>query len=212
MKITLNLSPAASVRDRYALAWAIPATLAGLAALVLLGRASLREFRDYRGFQRQLSEIQRRADDLHEQEVVLRNKFEDPAYREMFRRARFVNALIDQREVSLPELSARLAGLLPDEAYLTGLTLTSSKKPGEDYEVRMSISAKNEDAIEAFLNDLEDSPDFKDVAITNQGFQEESAQAGQVNIICTVRYLPGKVSETGNASAEESTSNRQSDH
>lgn len=202
MRITLNLSPSASLRDSYALVWAVPATLVGLAAFVLLGRASLREYRDYRGMQHQLSEIQARADNFHNQEAAIRKKLEYPAYRELYRQARFVNKLIDQRELSLTELSARLADLLPDDAYLMGLTLTSSKKPGDDYEVRMGISAKSEDAIEAFLNNLEDSPDFKDVTITNQGFQEESSQPEQVNIICEARYLPGAGEKLEDSSQE----------
>ena len=87
-------------------------------------------------------------------------------------------------------MSARLAGLLPEDAHLTGLALTSPKKPGDDYMVRMGITARNEDAIETFINDLEDAPDFKDVSILNQGFQEESSQGQQVNVMCTARYLP----------------------
>jgi hypothetical protein len=191
MRITLNLSPAASARDRYALAWAIPATLLGLAALVLLGRASLHEYRDYRGIQHQLTEVEARAEEYRSQEAAIRKKLEDPAYRELLIRAKFVNKLIDQRELSLTELSARLAGLLPEDAHLTGLALASPKKPGEDYVVRMGITAKGEDSVETFINDLEDAPDFKDVSILNQGFQEESSQAQQVNLICTARYLPG---------------------
>ena len=210
MKITLNLSPAASARDRYALAWAIPATLVGLAVLILLGRASLQEYREYRGFQIQLTEVQTRADELHNQEEALRRKFEHPAYRKLLGQARFVNGLIDQRELSLTELSARLAGLLPEDAHLTGLMLTSPKRPGEDYVVRMGITAKGEDAIETFINDLEDAPDFKDVSIINQGFQEESSQGQQVSLMCTARYLPGIDTTTEKPSAEESTSNHKS--
>ena len=48
--------------------------------------------------------------------------------------------------------------------------------------VRMGITAKGEDAIETFLNDLEDAPDFKDVSIVNQGFQEEASQGPQVTL------------------------------
>ena len=110
------------------------------------------------------------------QEAAIRRKLEDPAYRELLRQAQFVNKLIDQRQLSLTELSARLAGLLPEDAHLTGLALISPKKPGDDYMVRMGITAKSEDAVETFINDLEDSPDFKDVSIINQGFQEEASQ------------------------------------
>jgi hypothetical protein len=207
MRITLNLSAAPSVRDRYALAWAIPTTIVGLAALILLGRASLQEYRDYRGIQAQLVEVQTRAADLHNQEAALRRKFEDPVHHNLLQRAQFVNNLIEQRQFSLTEASARLAGLLPEDAHLTNLVLTSPKKPGEDYVVRMGITARNEDSIETFINDLEDAPDFKDVSILNQGFEEQSSQPDQVNIICTARYLPGVDIDTGKPSAEESPSN-----
>lgn len=206
MKITLNLSPAESARDRYALSWGIPATLIGLAALILLGRASLREYHDYLGIESQLLEVQKRTVDLRNQEVAIRKKLEDPVYSNLLVRARFVNKLIDQKELSLTGLSARLAGLLPEDAHLTGLALTSPKKPGDDYTVRLGITAKSEDAVETFINDLEDSPDFKDVAITNEGFQEQSTQGQQINLICTARYLPGaeKELEEGNQAPEAS--------
>jgi len=57
--------------------------------------------------------------------------------------------------------------------------------------LRMGVAARSEAGLETFLNDLEDAPEFKDVSIINQGFQEDSAQAGQVNVILTARYLPG---------------------
>jgi hypothetical protein len=210
MKITLNLSPAASLRDSLALTWAVPATVIGLAALIFLGRASLHEYRDYQGMQHQLSEIQGRADELRNQEAAIRRMLDNPAHRELFRQVQFVNKLIDQRKLSLTELSARVAGLLPDDTFLMGLALTAPKKPGDDYIVRLGITTKNEDAIETFLNDLEDAPDFKDVSIINQGFQETITQADQVSVVCTARYLPGIDPEAENTGAEESTPNSKS--
>jgi hypothetical protein len=212
MKITLNLSPQPSARDRYALAWGIPVTLLGLAAIVILGRASLHEYRNYQEIQHQLTEVQLRAEELRNQEAAIRRKLEYPAYREVLRLSKFINKLIDQREFSPTELSGRLAGFLPEDVHLTGLMVTSPKRPGDDYMVRLGITAKGEDGVETFINDLEDSPDFKDVSIINQGFQEESAQGQQVNLICTARYLPGADQEAGKTSAEEPTSNRKSDH
>jgi len=196
MKITLNLSPATSTRDRYALAWAIPATFVGLAGLVLLGRASVHEYRNYQDIQHQLTDVQMHAEELRNEEAAIRRKFDYPAYRDLLRQSLFVNKLIDQRQLSLTNLSARLAGLLPEDAHLTGLGLTSPKRSGEDYEVRMGIAAKGEEAVETFINDLEDAPDFKDVSIINQGFQEEASQGPQVNLVCTARYLPGVEEES----------------
>ena len=202
MKITLNLSPAASVRDRYALTWAIPVSVAGLAALVLLGRASLQEYREYRGFRQQAAEVQTRVDALRSKEATIRKKLQDPAGRELLQKVHFVNNLIDERALSLSELSARVADLLPDDAHLTGLALTPPEKPAHDPMVRIGINAKGENAVESFINDLEDAPDFKDVSIINQVFQEETALGEQVNIVCTARYLAG-VQETAEDAEQE---------
>jgi len=106
-----------------------------------------------------------------------------------------VNTIIDDKKVSLAALSARVAGLLPADAQLTGLSLMSPKKPGDDYTVRLGINARGEDAIETFINDLEDSADFKDVSIINQGFQEDTSQGEETDVTCTARYLPGAAEE-----------------
>jgi hypothetical protein len=204
MKISLNLSPRSSARDRYALGWGIPALLLGAAALVLLWRASLREYREYRESEAQLAQIQGRVDGLARQESEIRAKLEDPASRDLRTRARFLNELIAERQLSLAQVSSRLAGLLPDDAHLTALAFASPKEHGGDYGVRIGITAKGEDAIETYINDLEDSPDFKDVSIINQGFQEDPAQGSQINLVCTARYLPGAQveSEAGSKASE----------
>jgi Tfp pilus assembly protein PilN len=188
MRINLNLAVAESVRDRYSLAWALPATLAGLLGLVLLAVSGVREFREYRAVRRQVAEVQQREGQLRAQGADIRRELEKPEFRELLRQARFINTLIDQKQLSPAALAARLADLLPDDARLTGLAVSWQ---GEDLVVRMGVSGKDEEAIEAFLGDLEDAPDFKDVTIINQGFEEVGAQPGQVSIACTARYLPG---------------------
>jgi hypothetical protein len=214
MKITLNLSPAPSARDQYALTWAIPATVIGLAAAVLLYQATGREYRDYRGMQTQLASVQSRADELRQQETSMRAKLDDPADKDLLRESQFVNSLITQRQLSLTGLNARIAGLLPPDAHLNGLQLTSPKKPGDDYLVRLGVTSKGEDAVETFINDLEDSPDFKDVSIINQGFQEQSSQGQEVSLICTARYLPGVDVDIDaeKPNAKESAPNRKPNH
>lgn len=188
MKITLNLTIAESARDRYALWWALPATVLGLILLVLLGRSTLKEYRAFHEVQRQVAEVQSHADRLRIQEATIRKKLQDPALGDLLRNARFVNGLIEQKQFSLADLAAQMADLLPEDAHLTGLAMSSK---GGDLALRIGVAAKSEDALEDFLNQLEDAKQFKDVAILNQGFQEDSAQAGQVNVVLTARYLPG---------------------
>jgi hypothetical protein len=200
MKITLNLAPAESARSRYALVWAIPATLAGVAGLALLIHTGRQTFKELRGVQQQVAEVQQRQDELRKKELDIRKDLEKPEYRALLTEAQFVNSLIDQKQLSMTELAARIAGLMPDEAHLTSLALQTSKEG--DLSVRMSITGRSEEPIEAFLSDLEDAPDFKDVTLSYQGFAEQGAQPGQVNIACTARYLPGAYQEAEEKSEE----------
>lgn len=205
MKITLNLAPAESLRDRYALAWTIPAAIIGLTGLILICNASVQGYRQYNLIQVKLAAVEARAADLHNREDAVRRKLEDPAYRNLLQRTRYVNELIERRKVSVSEISARIVSLLPEEAHLTELALASPKRPGEGYAVRIGVAAKNEDAVEAFMNKLADTQDFKDASITNQGFQEEISQPDQVNIVCTAQYRPEVKLIAEKSRAEEST-------
>jgi hypothetical protein len=57
-------------------------------------------------------------------------------------------------------------------------------------EVRFAVLGKSEKAVESFLNNLEDSKDFSDVIIRNQGFRgTEGNGPEQVALTCTARYV-----------------------
>jgi hypothetical protein len=188
MRVTLNLSVAPSVRERYALAWAVPATLVGLAGLVFLAASIVREYRIYRDVHRSLANHQETENRSRDREMALRKDLEQPQFREVLREAQFVNGLIGKKQVSLTELAAKVAKLLPGQVRLNGLALTPQ---GSDLVVRFIITGKNEETLETFLSNLEDSPDFIDVAIINQGFEQEGTAGGPVSIACTARYLVG---------------------
>jgi regulator of replication initiation timing len=189
MRISLNFSYAESWRDRYALVWAIPATTVGLLGALVLGIYALREFRQLREVRQQVAEVARRDDALRLQEDGLRRELASPQHRELLTKVRFVNTLIGQKRLSLTDLAGRLTEFLPENARLTALELNSKEKE-EDYTLRMMIAAKNEEAVETFLARLKDAPDFADVAISNDGFQEETANPAEVQMACTARYLP----------------------
>jgi hypothetical protein len=55
--------------------------------------------------------------------------------------------------------------------------------------VRFALVGNSEEAIEAFLSNLEDASDFADVAVLNQGFAQESGTQGSVTVVCMARYL-----------------------
>lgn len=189
MRITLNLSTASSRRERYALAWAVPTAVVGILGLAMLSRLAWRNYRDYRSVHQSLVELQRSEGQLRDHEAALRRNLERPQLRETYRQAQFVNALINKKQFSLTELTEKVAHLLPAECRLSGLALA---RLGNEPVVRFTVMGTSDEAVEAFLINLEDSPDFDNVAILNQGFAEEGATSGPVTLACSARYLAGQ--------------------
>ena len=194
MKITLNLAISPSARERYALYWAIPATLLGVAGLVLLLLSTIPSIREYRAVKKSVAESQARESALRAQEMALRRQLEEPESRRRLDDVRFVNALIEKKRITLTGLLADITDLIPDEVRLTGLALTSE---GQELTVRFVIASKNTEAVERFLNNLEDSPHFKDVAIINEGFEQAGTTSGLENIACAAHYMVGGSESSG---------------
>jgi hypothetical protein len=188
MRIALNLAIAPSARERYAAYWAIPATLLGLAGLVFLLVFSNRSFREYKNVEKSAAESQQQVNALTAQEMALRRRLEAPQTHQLVNNAQFINGLISGRRFSLTDLAADITRLMPLEVCLTGLAAVPD---GQEMAVKFVITGKNEKAIEVFLSNLEDSPRFKDVAIINQGFEQQGAASELENIACTAHYLMG---------------------
>jgi len=194
MKVVLNLAIPPRARERYALYWAIPATLLGVTGLAFLLLFTVRSFREYRAVQKSVAEHQGRENTLRAQEMALRKQLEEPESRRLLDNVQFVNALIEKKRFSLTGLAADITDLIPDEVRLTGLAMAPE---GQELAVRFVITSKSEEAIESFLSNLEDSPHFKDVAIINQGFEQTGAASELENIACTAHYLAGESEASG---------------
>jgi Tfp pilus assembly protein PilN len=194
MRVVLNLAIPPSARERYALFWAIPATLLGITGLALLSLFTVRSFREYRAVQRSVGVCQERENALQAQEVALRRQLEEPESRRLLDDVKFVNALIEKKRISLTGLAADITELVPDEVRLTGLALAPE---GQELAVRFVITGKSTEAIERFLSNLEDSPHFKDVAIINEGFEQAGTTSELENIACTAHYLVGGSESSG---------------
>jgi Tfp pilus assembly protein PilN len=194
MRVTLNLAISASAGERYALYWAVPATLLGLTGLAFLLLFTLRSFREYRAVEKSVAACQEQENALRAQEMALRKQLEEPESHRLLEDVRFVNELIERKQVSLTGLAADITDLIPDDVRLTSLALAPD---GQALAVRFVITGKNEEGLEHFLSNLEDSPHFRDVAITNEGFQEAGTASELENIACTAHYLPGESGSSG---------------
>jgi hypothetical protein len=189
MKLTLNLSATPSPHERYALAWALPTAAVALAGLVFLSFIGARNFREYRRVHREVLEAEQTEGRLRSQEMTLRRELEQPQLRKVYRQVQFVNSLIARKQFSLTELTEKVSKLLPGEARLTGMALSHGEKQSV---VRFTVAGNSEEAVETFLSNLEDSADFADVAILNQGFSQGGAGQGPVTIACAARYVGGR--------------------
>lgn len=192
MKISLNLAIAPSPRERYALAWAIPTGVLAAAGLVLLSLFALRNYREYRRAHQALAELQQVETKMREHEASLKRELERPQLDAMFRQAQFVNGVIDQRRFSLTGLAQKVTRLLPGQTRLDAFALTHS---GKNPAVRLSVSGKNDEDIEKFLENLEDSSDFADVSVLSQGVAAEAEEGGgqaPVTVVCAARYVGGE--------------------
>ena len=189
MKVYLNLAVTPSRRERYALAWALPAFVVALLVFVYLAAAALHGFRRSREVRSSLAGVQAKDAHLRSRETELRLALQRPKLQQMIHETEFVNHLIDQRQFSLTELTVKVSKLLPFNVKLNGLGLAGSDSHPE---VQFAVMGKSEEAIESFLSNLEDSKDFSNVTIKNQGFQAgPNAGPEQVALICTARYLTG---------------------
>jgi Tfp pilus assembly protein PilN len=194
MRVVLNLAIPPSARERYALYWAIPATLLGVTGLAFILLFTLRSFREYRAVQKSVAEYQERDNTLRAREMALRKQLEEPESRRVLDDVHFVNALIEEKRVSLTDLVTDITELIPDEVRLSALALAPD---GQELAVRFVIAGKSDVAVERFLSNLEDSPHFKDVAIVNEGFEEAGASSALENIACTAHYLTGGSESSG---------------
>lgn len=186
MKISLNLATLPSPRERYAIFWAAPLALLGAVGLVALGYAALSNFGEYRKFQSSLDHVSQQEQELTSREKDLQKELDQPRERAIFEKAHFVNNLIQQRQLTLTRLTQKISRLLPPTVRLTSLAVA---RPKEGVVVRFIVVGNDERGVEAFMGNLEDSPDFEDMTVTNQKIQQTSTATGQLGVTCTARYV-----------------------
>ena len=186
MKISLNLATLSSPRERYAIFWALPLALIGAVGLVVLCYAALFNFREYHKIQKGLERLNQQKQELTSREKALQNDLDQPQEREIFQKAHFVNNLIKQRQLTLTRLTQKISRLLPPTVRLNSLGITH---PKEGVVVRFSIVGRDEGGVETFMGNLEDSPDFVDMTVANQKFQQTTSSTEQTGVVCTARYV-----------------------
>lgn len=185
MKVTLNLASLPSRRERYALSWAIPLAILGAVALGFIIRFGIGDIREYRRIQKDIAQLQEQNQKLALQEADLRRNAELPEYQAVVGEAQYVNSLIEDKKTSVADLVTKIGKLIPEDVRLSNMSMKNAKGA----QVSFSVTGKDEEALEKFLTALEDSPDFQDVSVSNEGFQGQGESENAVSISCTARYV-----------------------
>jgi hypothetical protein len=191
MKVRLNLSLAQSFRQRHVVAWSLPLLAVSSLLLFRLVLSIEGNWREYRAVRQSVEAEQSRLNALAGQEASLKGKLGQPENRALLREVQFVNSVIEQRRLSFTGLTEKVTLLLPPQVRLAAMSLPDSSG---DPVVHFGVEGASEEPVETFLTNLEDSPDFRDVSLLSQGF-EEKGNGAPVSITCTARYVGGR-SET----------------
>lgn len=186
MKITLNLANPPNLHERYGLKLAVPAFFGGVLLAGLLGPYLARDYREYAELRRDVRRLETRRAELAERTRDLQASLRQPRAQGTLREVEFVNALINRKRLSLSDLTMKLAALLPPEVRLSNLIML---RAGNDSDLRFQLSGKSEEALEAFMKNLHDSPDFADPTFTSEGSEQEGPGAGTITIVCQTHYI-----------------------
>jgi Tfp pilus assembly protein PilN len=188
MRLNLNLAVHQSAHERYALYWAPPVALGAVIALVYLTTFARRTIRQYNQVRRSVAECHAQEDLLRAREMAALHRLQQPQFQRVLRQASYVNSLIDQRQLSLTALTAKLVRLLPADVRITTLSLSAGS---DGPSVRMTIESSTQEKVIEFVQSLEESSDFTDAAISSEDPGQESsegASGGVARVIWTARY------------------------
>ncbi|MGH9470256.1 MAG: hypothetical protein ACRD1N_07935 [Terriglobia bacterium] len=198
MKIDLNLAQPQSRAERWLFFWAPLLIALTAAALVWVLIAAGREFRSYRQAHRTVLRYTAEIGEMHENENRAQAMLRQPPTLALYRQIGFLNALIEQKKVSLASLTLEVTRLLPPQTRLAGLSLVQSDCGPF---VELSIEGNGSAAVYSFLSRIEASPDFDAVTVTDQSFATQPQEKGLVTLTCSARYVG--VAQTPAASPSE---------
>jgi len=190
VKVNVNLARAQGFRQRHLVAWSVPTLAIAVILMLRMIVGAEVDWRQYRSVRASADKEAGRQMDLLTREAALHRKLDEPDNRALLNEVHFINELIDERRLSFGELTDKVTALLPPQARLAGLSMPDASG---DPLVHFAIEGSSEEPVETFLTNLENSPDFKDLIITNQGFEEKESGGGgaPVSITCSARYIGG---------------------
>lgn len=186
MRIKINLAHPQSRAERSLWVWAPALVALALAVLIWILIAAGRQFGQYRQARRTVQRYSAEIGEMREKESRAQSILRQEPTLGLYRQIAFLNTLIDQKKISLSNLTLEVTRLLPPQARLAGLSLAASKDAPV---VELVIEGQGSAAVYGFLSRLEASPDFDSVMVTDQSFGTQPQEKGLVTLTCSARYV-----------------------
>lgn len=189
MRIEINLAHPERRLERTLYIWA-PVVI--VLALVLLIRGLVmtgREFAAYRTAHQSTMRYQAEISEMRGKERQAQAVLRRPPAVKLYRQINFLNGLMERRKTSLSAMTLKISRLLPGQSRLTSLSLAHSEAGPM---VQFTIEGAGNAAVYKFLSNLEKSPDFDSVTVTDQAFETQGSDKGFVALTCNARYVGGE--------------------
>ncbi|MGH9398117.1 MAG: hypothetical protein ACRD18_14855 [Terriglobia bacterium] len=186
MRIQINLAHPESRIERSVYVWTPVVILVAAVLLVRLLFSAGHEYVQYRSVHHSALRYQAEVQEMQVKEVRLGSVLRRPETLKLYGQINFLNGLIDQKRVSLSGLTLKVARLLPAQARITGLALVETEKGPV---VDISVEGSGHAVAGEFLNNLEGSPDFDGITVTDQSFAQTGPEKGLVTLTCSARYV-----------------------
>jgi Tfp pilus assembly protein PilN len=169
---------------------AVPVLITGFLLGGLLGHYFLKDYHEQAHWAQNVQALDGRRAELTEETRRLQARLKEPGAQGTIHQVDFVNALIGRKRLSLPDLTTKIAALLPPDVRLTSLVMIRS---GNECDLRFQLAGRNESALETFMKNLQKSADFADPQFTTEGTTESSGPQGPVpeetTLVCQTRYI-----------------------
>lgn len=193
MRIEVNLAHSESRLERTLYIWA-PLLIILASILLVRGLVSAgREFVEYRKVHASTLRYQAEINEMRAKQSRAQAVLRQPPTVKLYQQINFLNGLMERRKTSLSALTLKISRLLPGQSRLTSLSLARTEAGPM---VQFTIEGSGDAAVYKFLSNLEKSPDFDSVTVTDQAFETQGSEKGLVALTCSARY-------TGNGQARE---------
>jgi type IV pilus assembly protein PilN len=198
--IRTNLSTRPFYNERVISLWLLLFLVVVLAATIFNAERVLRYSRNETEQGTSASRDEEQASKLRASAAKLRNSVDAKQVERASNEARQANDLIDRRTFSWTELFNVFEHTLPDDVRITAV------RPNVDrgsFQLRITVVARGVDDVNAFLNNLQMSGTFRQVA---SKISERVAENGELQAELEMEYMPpsghaaGRAARTGGAS------------